>query len=67
MIKAIHSSDTWALTRATRRHIPEDDILHKLRGIDNGALRRIFGPRRDELIGRSRGLHNEEFHNVYPP
>jgi hypothetical protein len=28
MIEAIRSSETSALTRATRRHVPEDDILH---------------------------------------
>ena len=28
-------------------------------------LRRIFGPRRDELTGKWRKLHNEEFHDLY--
>jgi hypothetical protein len=28
-------------------------------------LRRIFGPRRDEVTGDWRKLHNEELHNVY--
>jgi hypothetical protein len=28
MIEAIHSSETPVLTRAIRRHIPEDGILH---------------------------------------
>jgi hypothetical protein len=27
-MEAIHSSETWALTRATRRHVQEDGILH---------------------------------------
>jgi hypothetical protein len=26
---------------------------------------RIFGPKRDELIGGWRNLHNEELHNLY--
>jgi hypothetical protein len=30
MAKAIRSSDTPAVARATRRHIPEDGILHNL-------------------------------------
>jgi hypothetical protein len=28
-------------------------------------LRRIFGPRRDEVTGDWRKLHNEELHNLY--
>jgi hypothetical protein len=28
MMEATRSSKTWVLTRATRRHIPEDGILH---------------------------------------
>jgi hypothetical protein len=28
-------------------------------------LRRIFGPKRDEVIGGWRELHNEELHNLY--
>jgi hypothetical protein len=30
------------------------------------VLRRTFGPKRDEVAGGWRGLHNEEFHNAYP-
>jgi hypothetical protein len=29
------------------------------------VLRRIFGPKRDEVTGGCRKLHNEEFHNFY--
>jgi len=32
----------------------------KLRMFQNMALRRIFGPRRDEVMGEWRRLHNEE-------
>jgi hypothetical protein len=28
-------------------------------------LRRIFGPKRDEVTGEWRKLHNEELHNLY--
>jgi hypothetical protein len=29
------------------------------------VLKRIFGPKRDEMIGGWRKLHNEELHNLY--
>jgi hypothetical protein len=32
---------------------------------ENRVLRRIFGPRRDEVMGDWRKLHNEELHNLY--
>jgi hypothetical protein len=32
---------------------------------ENRVLRRIFGPKRDEVTGDWRKLHNEELHNVY--
>jgi hypothetical protein len=32
---------------------------------ENRLLRKIFGPKRDEVIGRLRKLHNEELHNLY--
>jgi hypothetical protein len=31
----------------------------------NGGVMRIFGPKRDEITGGYRKLHNEEFHNLY--
>jgi hypothetical protein len=31
----------------------------------NRLLRRIFGPRRDEMTGEWRKLHNEELHDLY--
>jgi hypothetical protein len=32
---------------------------------ENRVLRRIFGPKRDEVIGQGRKLLNEGLHNVY--
>jgi hypothetical protein len=32
---------------------------------DNKVHRRIFGPKRDEVTGDCRKLHNEELHNLY--
>jgi hypothetical protein len=38
---------------------------HRLRVFENRVLRRIFGPRNDEVTGEWRKLHNEELHNLY--
>jgi hypothetical protein len=46
---------TWSLT------LREE---HRLRAFENRVLRRIFGPKRDEMIGGWRKLHNEELHNL---
>jgi hypothetical protein len=32
---------------------------------ENSVLRRIFGPKKDEVTGDWRKLHNEELHNLY--
>jgi hypothetical protein len=32
---------------------------------ENRALRKIFGPKRDEVIGGWRKLHNEGLYNLY--
>jgi len=31
----------------------------------NRSLRKIFGPKRDEVTGKSRTLHNEELNDLY--
>jgi hypothetical protein len=51
-----------ALTRATRRDIQEDGVLHSERVFEN---RMLFGPKRDEVTGGWRKLHNEELHDLY--
>jgi hypothetical protein len=38
---------------------------HRLRVFENRVLRRISGPKRNEVIGDWRKLHNEELHNLY--
>jgi hypothetical protein len=38
----------------------------RLRVFENRVLRRIFGPKRDEITGKWRKLHNEELHDLYP-
>jgi hypothetical protein len=32
---------------------------------ENRVLRRIFGPKRDEVTGEWGKVHNEELHNLY--
>ena len=37
----------------------------RLRVLENRVLRRIFGPKRDEVTGEWRKLHNEELNDLY--
>jgi hypothetical protein len=37
----------------------------RLRVFENRGLRRVFGPKRDEMTGEWRKLHNEELNNLY--
>ena len=37
----------------------------RLRLFENRVLRRIFGPKRDEVIGEWRKLNNEELNDLY--
>jgi hypothetical protein len=52
----LYGCKTWSLT------LREE---HKLRVFENTVLRRIFGPKRDEVTGGWRKLHNEELHGLY--
>jgi hypothetical protein len=36
-----------------------------LRVFENRVLKRIFGPKRDEVTGGWRKLHNKELHGLY--
>jgi hypothetical protein len=38
---------------------------HRLRVFENRVLRRIFGPKRDELTWKWRKIHNEELNDLY--
>jgi hypothetical protein len=40
-------------------------VRHRLRVFENRVLRRIFGPKRDEVTGEWRRLHNEELNDLY--
>jgi hypothetical protein len=50
------SEETWSLTLRKER---------RLRVFENRVLRRIFGPKRDEMTREWRKLHNKELHDLY--
>ena len=52
----LYGCETWSLTLREER---------KPRVIENKVLRRTFGPRRDEITGEWRRLHNEEINDLY--
>jgi hypothetical protein len=39
--------------------------IDRLRVFENRVLRRIFGPKRDEVTSEWRKLHNKELHDLY--
>jgi hypothetical protein len=39
----------------------------RLRVFENRVMRRIFGPKREEVTGEWRKLHNEELNDLYSP
>jgi hypothetical protein len=55
LLVVFYGCKAWSLT------LKEE---HRLRVFENRVLRRIFGPKRDEVMGDWRKLHNEELHNV---
>jgi hypothetical protein len=52
----LYGRETWSLT------LREE---HRLRVFENKVPRTIFGPKRDEVTGGWRKLHNEELHDLY--
>jgi hypothetical protein len=51
----LHGCETWSLIQMEEQ---------RLRVLENRVLRRIFGPKRVEVTGDWRKLHNEELHNL---
>jgi hypothetical protein len=51
----LYGCETWSLT------LREE---HRLKVFENRLLRRIFGPKRDEVTGEWRKLHNEELRDL---
>ena len=52
----MYGCESWSLTLREER---------RLQVFENGVMRRIFGPKRDELTGEWRKLHNEELKGLY--
>jgi len=52
----LYGCKTWSLTLREER---------RLRVYENRVLRRIFVPKRDEVTGEWRKLHNEELNILY--
>ena len=55
-ITKMHGCETWSLT------LREE---YRLMVFENRVLRRVFGPKRDEVTGEWRKLHNEELSDLY--
>jgi len=53
----LYGCETWSLTSREER---------SLRVFENRELRRIFGPKKDEVTRAWRKLHNEELNDLYP-
>jgi hypothetical protein len=53
----LYGCETWSLTLREER---------RLRVFENRVLRRVFGPKRNEVTGEWRKLHNEELNDLYP-
>ena len=51
-----YGCETWSLTLREER---------RLRVFENRVLRRVFGPKRDEVTGEWTKLHNEELSDLY--
>ena len=53
----LYGCETWSLILREER---------RLRVFENRVLRRVFGPKRDEVTVEWRKLHNEELNDLYP-
>jgi hypothetical protein len=52
----LYGRETWSLILREER---------RLRVFENRVLRRVFGPKRDEVPGEWKKHHNEKFHYLY--
>jgi hypothetical protein len=52
----LYGCKNWSLTLRQEQ---------RLRVFENRVLRRVFGPKRDEVTGECKKLHNEELRDLY--
>jgi hypothetical protein len=52
----LYGCETWSLTLREN---------HRLEVFENRVLRRIFGPKRNQVAGEWIKLHNEKLHDLY--
>jgi len=52
----VYGCETWSLTLRKER---------RLRVFEDRVMRKVFGPKRDEVTGEWRKLHNEELNDLY--
>jgi hypothetical protein len=52
----LYGCETWSLSLREER---------RLRAFESRVLRRVFGPKKDEVTGELRKLHNEELNDLY--
>jgi hypothetical protein len=57
MYKAVilYGNEVWIFTAK---------VEYRLKIVETRLLRRIFGPKRDEIVGGWRKFHTEELHNM---
>jgi len=56
VLVVLYGCETWSLT------LREE---HRLRVLENRVLRRTFGPKRDEVVGKWRKLLDEKLNDLY--
>ena len=56
ILPVLYGCETWSLTLREERRSSV---------FENRMRRRIFGPKKDEVIGEWRKLHNEELNDLY--
>ena len=64
-IKSIPGPGIDSASNRNEYHVfPGDKKLPVLRVFENRVLRRVFGPKRNEVTGEWRKLHNEKLRNL---
>jgi hypothetical protein len=56
LLVLVYGHETWSPTLRKE---------HRLRVLENRVLRRMFGPKRDEVTRERRKLHNVELNDLY--